>query len=93
MNFPFYFSYVQHRIEEHASIVRELLLERNGIFLVAGNSKNMPIAVKEAVVNALNGDSDRVEQMIKTGRYQEETWAWMVVALYYYLFLFYSVKN
>lgn len=66
---------MQHRIEEYASIVRELLLERHGVFLVAGNSKNMPTAVKEAVVNALTGDSNYVEQMIKTGRYQEETWA------------------
>lgn len=68
---------MQHRIEEHASIVREVILEQNGVFLVAGNSKNMPAAVKEAVVKALYGDSDYVEQLVKTGRYQEETWAWI----------------
>lgn len=66
---------MQHRIEEHASTVRELLLERNGVVLVAGNSKNMPTSVKGAVINALNGDNDYVKQMVKTGRYQEETWA------------------
>lgn len=69
---------MQHRIEENASIVREVLLEQNGVFMVGGNSKNMPAAVKEALAKVLNdGDDngDYVEQMIKTGRYQEETWA------------------
>lgn len=41
---------------------------------MAGNSKNMPTAVKEALGEAL-GDSNYVEEMIKMGRYQQETWS------------------
>lgn len=54
--------------------MRAQLIERNGIFLVAGNSKNMPIAVKEALQKVL-GDNALVDEMIRAGRYQEETWA------------------
>lgn len=66
--------YVQHRIEEYADHLRNELVALNGHFFVAGNSKNMPGAVKEAVVKVL-GDADFVETMIKTGRYQQETWS------------------
>lgn len=66
---------MQHRIKEHLTLLRELLFEQNAVFLLAGSSKDMPTAVKEAVVAALDGDSDYVEQMIATGRYQTETWA------------------
>lgn len=41
---------------------------------MAGNAKNMPKAVNEALSEALN-DKDYVEAMVKCGRYQEETWA------------------
>lgn len=49
-------------------------MNQDGFFLLAGNSKNMPTAVKEALGQALN-DPDYVQTMIKSGRYQEETWA------------------
>lgn len=49
-------------------------MHRNCVFLVAGNSKDMPKAVNEALSEALN-DEDYVEAMVKCGRYQEETWA------------------
>lgn len=42
--------------------------------MVAGNSKNMPNAVKEALQTALGVEQDYIDEMIKTGRYQEETW-------------------
>lgn len=67
-------SYVQHRIKEEGELLREQLVEKNGLFLVAGNSKNMPTDVKEALSYALK-DNDYVQMMIKSGRYQEETWA------------------
>lgn len=70
----FYFSYVQHRILEQSEWLREKLIHQNGLFLLAGNSKNMPTAVKEALSTALN-DSDYVESLISLGRFQEETWA------------------
>lgn len=44
-----------------------------GTVLVAGNSKNMPKAVKEAITEAV-GDEEYIEYMIKMKRYQEETW-------------------
>lgn len=75
LNVPcIYFSYVQHRILEQGDWLRDQLLNQNGVFLLAGNSKNMPTAVKEALGQALN-NPDYVQTMIDSGRYQEETWA------------------
>lgn len=68
------FSYVQHRILEQAEWLREQIINKNGIFLLAGNSKNMPKAVKEALSVALN-EPGYLQAMISSGRYQEETWA------------------
>lgn len=65
---------MQHRIKEEGALLREQLVERKGLFLVAGSSKNMPADVKEALSHALK-DNDYVQAMIKSGRYQEETWA------------------
>lgn len=70
----FFFSYVQHRIEQQSHLLKDKILNQNGWFYVAGNSKNMPTAVKSALATALNS-SDTVDDMINTGRYQEETWA------------------
>lgn len=42
--------------------------------MVAGNSKNMPISVKEALQAALGVEQSYIDEMIRTGRYQEETW-------------------
>ena len=49
-------------------------MERGGYVYVSGSSKNMPAAVKEALEEALD-DKGYVANMIKCGRYQEETWA------------------
>lgn len=74
-NYSFlFYRYVQHVIKEQSSILKELLVTQQGWFLVAGNSKNMPKAVREAVNEAL-GDDKCVENMIKCGKYQEETWS------------------
>lgn len=43
--------------------------------MVAGSSKNMPNAVKEALQVALEVDESYIEVMVKSGRYQEETWS------------------
>lgn len=66
--------YVQHRIKENADLLRQQIIEQGGYFFVAGNSKNMPAAVKESLEVALS-DASYVAEMIKTKRYQEETWA------------------
>lgn len=67
-------SYVQHRILEQGEHLKKQLIERNGIFLVAGNSKNMPKAVKDALCEVLE-NAEYIEEMIKCFRYQEETWS------------------
>lgn len=67
-------SYVQHKIRENAMLIKKALVVEKGIVLVAGNAKNMPKAVKEAIIEVV-GDEDYVEHMIKTKRYQEETWS------------------
>lgn len=65
--------YVQHVIGQQKALLRALLVEQKGVFLLAGNSKNMPQAVREAVQEAVG--QPHLDEMIKTGRYQEETWA------------------
>lgn len=74
MIFPISNRYVQHRIKELGEHLKQRIVDKKGLFFVAGSSKDMPTAVKEALISAL-GDNEYVEQMIKTGRYQEETWA------------------
>lgn len=66
--------YVQHRIEENAEHLRREIIENGGYFYLAGNSKNMPAAVKESLQKALN-NIEYVDNMIKLERYQEETWS------------------
>jgi sulfite reductase alpha subunit-like flavoprotein len=65
---------VQDAITDQKSLLKELILKKGGFFYVSGNSKNMPTAVKKALQEALE-DAEYVENMIKSGRYQEETWA------------------
>lgn len=66
-------SYVQHKIKDNAGVIKKALVADKGTVLVAGNSKNMPKAVKDAITEAV-GDDEYIQHMIKTGRYQEETW-------------------
>ncbi|XP_065155872.1 NADPH-dependent diflavin oxidoreductase 1 isoform X2 [Atheta coriaria] len=74
--------YVQHKIIENAGFLWKLLSEEGAYVLVAGNSKNMPRAVRDAFVTVAT-DAGRltpqeaenfVEKMEKTNRYQTETW-------------------
>lgn len=73
INIFFAFSYVQHKIQTHSDVIKKALVADKGTVLVAGNSKNMPKAVLEAIKEAV-GDDDYIEHMFKTKRYQEETW-------------------
>lgn len=66
--------YVQHLIRKQGDLLKKALMEQNGMFLLSGSSKNMPEAVREALGEAI-GSSLYVEDMMKTERYQEETWA------------------
>lgn len=74
--------YVQHVIRKQGDLLKKLLMEQNGMFLLSGSSKNMPEAVREALGEAI-GSSLYVEDMLKTERYQEETWAWLKPRLCY----------
>ncbi|XP_059612042.1 NADPH-dependent diflavin oxidoreductase 1 [Phlebotomus argentipes] len=65
--------YVQHRIKESGELLRNLLINQQGYFFVAGSSKNMPQSVKEALSEVIG--EDNVQQMLTSGRYQEETWS------------------
>ena len=73
--------YVQHRMEQHAPLLAELVVDQNASFYVAGNSKNMPTAVRQALVSAIDGRLGEgkgekvVAGMEASGRYQTETWS------------------
>lgn len=76
--------YVQHRIVEQGAELWELLSSKSAVCLVAGNSKRMPIDVREALctVIATHGDmtNDAAEAFLaslespKVRRVQFETW-------------------
>lgn len=66
--------YVQHLIRKQGDLLKKLLMEQNGFFLLSGSSKNMPEAVREALGEAI-GNSLYVDEMVQSERYQEETWA------------------
>ena len=65
---------MQDLITAEKTLLKDLIVNRGGFFYISGSSKNMPAAVKEALKEALE-DASYVEEMIKSGRYQEETWA------------------
>lgn len=67
--------YVQHLIKENGAHLAKLIREQNAYIYVAGSSNNMPKAVREAFIEALDNDVNYLEQLIKQRRYQEETWA------------------
>ena len=73
--------YVQHILSKNAKLVWSLLNSGACIY-VAGNSKDMPASVREAIrdtissVGGLSTDSanSMLDKMDKEGRYQTETW-------------------
>ena len=75
--------YVQHRIAEHAIRVAQLVLHAAANFYVAGNSTQMPTAVRSALADCLAPElsggeaaaNSYIDAMEATGRYQTETWA------------------
>ena len=82
MYIVFWQVYVQHRMADMAARLCELVLDQGAYFAVAGSSKNMPGAVRAALVAAVNSrlqDPDQAElvvlRMEEEGRYQTETWS------------------
>ncbi|MFT7817556.1 NADPH-dependent diflavin oxidoreductase 1 isoform X2 [Arapaima gigas] len=75
--------YVQHRITEQARLLWDLIVNRNAHFYIAGNAKQMPTAVCDALKGAFQTEGgvskDQAEEMLSTmekaGRFQSETWS------------------
>ncbi|KAJ8379615.1 hypothetical protein SKAU_G00003930 [Synaphobranchus kaupii] len=75
--------YVQHRVKEQAALLWDLITNRNGHFYIAGNSKQMPAAVCDALKEVFQSEGglsatqaeDMFDAMERTGHFQSETWA------------------
>ncbi|XP_071394337.1 NADPH-dependent diflavin oxidoreductase 1 [Centroberyx affinis] len=75
--------YVQHRVKEQAKLLWDLIASKNGCFYIAGNAKEMPASVCEALKEAFQQEGglsvEEADQMLdameKTGRFQSETWS------------------
>lgn len=75
--------YVQHKIKEFGKIVWEALDKRKACFYIAGNAKQMPDSVRDALKSVIMTegqlDSNSADVYLKTldqtKRYQAETWS------------------
>ncbi|KAF9202263.1 NADPH-dependent diflavin oxidoreductase 1 [Haplosporangium sp. Z 27] len=75
--------YVQHLIEQQASLVWELLHEKRGTILLSGSSTRMPADVTRALQRVISSQGQMsIEQAIeylnrveKEGRFQQECWS------------------
>ncbi|XP_038126632.1 NADPH-dependent diflavin oxidoreductase 1 [Cyprinodon tularosa] len=75
--------YVQHRVKEAAPLLWDLITNRKACFYIAGNAKQMPAAVCDALKETFQQEggvsAEEAEQMLvameKTGRLQSETWS------------------
>ncbi|XP_041914936.1 NADPH-dependent diflavin oxidoreductase 1 [Alosa sapidissima] len=74
--------YVQHRVREQAKLLWDLIANKNAFFYIAGNAKQMPTGVCDALKEAFQteggvSDSEAQEMLDaleKSGRFQSETW-------------------
>ncbi|XP_060719181.1 NADPH-dependent diflavin oxidoreductase 1 [Tachysurus vachellii] len=75
--------YVQHRVKEQAKLLWDLIVNKNAFFYIAGNAKQMPTAVCDAlkeVFQQMGGVTesqaqDMLDTMEKSGHFQSETWS------------------
>ncbi|XP_071673411.1 NADPH-dependent diflavin oxidoreductase 1 isoform X5 [Patagioenas fasciata] len=75
--------YVQHRIRENRRLVWELLSSRRAHVYLAGNSKQMPAAVAEALQSVLQLEGglspseaeEHLAALERSQRFQSETWS------------------
>lgn len=75
--------YVQHRVRENAKLVWDLLANQNGCFYIAGNSKEMPASVRDALKEVFQQEgglsAEQAHEMLaameRTARLQSETWS------------------
>ncbi|KAM3874568.1 NADPH-dependent diflavin oxidoreductase 1 [Diretmus argenteus] len=75
--------YVQHRVKEQAKLLWDLIANKNACFYIAGNAKQMPDSVCEALKEAFKQEgglsAEEADQMLdtleRTGRFHSETWS------------------
>lgn len=75
--------YVQHRVKENAELLWDLIANKNACFYIAGNAKEMPSSVCDALKEVFqqeggmsSGDAKQMlDVMEKTGQLQSETWS------------------
>ncbi|XP_017690208.1 PREDICTED: NADPH-dependent diflavin oxidoreductase 1 isoform X1 [Lepidothrix coronata] len=75
--------YVQHRIQENRRLVWELLSTGNAHVYLAGNAKQMPVAVAEALQSVLQLEGglspseaeEHLSALERSQRFQSETWS------------------
>ncbi|KAM4634792.1 NADPH-dependent diflavin oxidoreductase 1 isoform 1-T3 [Polymixia lowei] len=75
--------YVQHRVKEQSKLLWDLIANKDACFYIAGNSKEMPASVCEALKGVFQQEGglslDEADQMLvameRMGRFQSETWS------------------
>ncbi|XP_063065983.1 NADPH-dependent diflavin oxidoreductase 1 [Engraulis encrasicolus] len=75
--------YVQHRIKEQAKLLWDLIANKNAFFYIAGNAKEMPTAVCDALKEAFQTEGgvsaseaeEMLDAMERSGHFQSETWS------------------
>ncbi|XP_041816200.1 NADPH-dependent diflavin oxidoreductase 1 [Chelmon rostratus] len=75
--------YVQHRVRENPKLLWDLITNKNACFYIAGNAKQMPASVCDALKEVFQEEggvsAEDAEQMLvameRSGRLQSETWS------------------
>ncbi|XP_028273698.1 NADPH-dependent diflavin oxidoreductase 1 [Parambassis ranga] len=75
--------YVQHRVRENAKLLWDMIANKNACFYIAGNAKQMPTSVCDALKEVFQQEGDMsteeaqemLETMERLGRFQSETWS------------------
>uniref|UniRef100_A0AAY5L430 NADPH-dependent diflavin oxidoreductase 1 n=1 Tax=Esox lucius TaxID=8010 RepID=A0AAY5L430_ESOLU len=75
--------YVQQRVKEQAVLLWDLIVNKNAYFYIAGNAKQMPTAVCDALKEGFRSQggmsSSQADEMLvameRAGRFQSETWS------------------
>ncbi|XP_041098613.1 NADPH-dependent diflavin oxidoreductase 1 isoform X2 [Polyodon spathula] len=75
--------YVQHRVREHGRLLWDLIVNKKGHFYIAGNAKQMPAAVTDALKTAFESEGrlsaaeseELLAELERQGRFQSETWS------------------
>ncbi|KAF2721728.1 NADPH-dependent FMN/FAD containing oxidoreductase [Polychaeton citri CBS 116435] len=74
--------YVQDLMSEHAGMIKQALVDRQGKLYISGSSGNMPKGVRQALIDLISKecgmDQEAAERYTETmereGRYKQETW-------------------